>query len=91
MQPEGRDHALNFEKMIGLQFEHAFVDSCELHVRHYEDESRLFGYFFNVTGKIMCWHCGNPGVFRSGMLDEDMEAVVKAYAVKEGKDNYRLY
>ena len=29
MQPEGRDHAFNFEKMIGLQFEHDFVDSCE--------------------------------------------------------------
>jgi hypothetical protein len=45
MQPEGRDHALNFEKMMGLQFENDFVVSCELHVRHYEDESRLFGYF----------------------------------------------
>ena len=45
MEPEGCEHALNFEKMIRNQFEHACVHSCELHVRHYEEESRLFGYF----------------------------------------------
>ena len=45
MQPEGCDHALNFEKMLGLELHHSIVKSCRLHERHYEDESRLFGYF----------------------------------------------
>jgi hypothetical protein len=45
MELEGCEHALNFEKMIRIQFEHACVHSCELHVRHYEEDSRLFGYF----------------------------------------------
>ena len=45
MEPERLEHALNFDKMIGIQFEHAFVHSCELHVRHYEDESRCLAIF----------------------------------------------
>jgi hypothetical protein len=61
MRPEEGNHALNFKKMVRLQLrKRSIFVSCGLHERHYEEESRLFGYFFNVTGNIMCWHCGNP-------------------------------
>ena len=36
----------------------------------------------------MRWRCGNPGRYCSGMLDEDMEAVAKAYVEKDDQRNY---
>ena len=39
----------------------------------------------------MCWRCGNPGGFCSGMLDGDMEAVVKAYVEKDVQRDYREF
>ena len=90
MQPEGREHALNFEKMIRIAIRTCFCSLMRIACAPLRRRIKTFWLFFQRDRKIMCWHCGNPGVFRSGMLDEDMEAVAKAYAEKDGQRNYRF-
>ena len=76
--------------MLGLALDQSssVVWTCHMHERHYEDESKLFGCFFNAAGDIMCRRYGNTRGYRSGAISKDMAKVVTAYVEKNDERDF---